>query len=263
MMTTLQRELPLQLLLLLLLSLLGLLSKEVLFIFIGRQRELDELLVNVVVKDLQPFTIVEDVGFRAFVNKLDPTYVLPSHKALKTMVAERFIKTKEKAKEELKKAEFVSLTADMWSSINMDGYLGLTCHYITPEAKMATVLLGVQRFHQTHTAQHIMEAEKLLMAEWGIASKVQCMVTDNAANMSLSTYLLGLRHIPCFAHSLNLIVKKSLDQEDIGNGHVRRERVFHDYNDFLAHDDDWLISRFRFPRSILLELCAELSPAWV
>ncbi|KAL2095648.1 hypothetical protein ACEWY4_007796 [Coilia grayii] len=48
--------------------------------------------------------------------------------------------------------------------------------------------------------------------------------------------------------------------EDIANGRIRRERVFHDHNDFLAHDDDWLISRFKFKRAILLELCAELSP---
>ncbi len=61
--------------------------------------------------------------------------------------------------------------ADMWSYINMDGYLGVTCHYITPEAKMATVVLGVRRFYQTHTAQHLMEAKTLLMSEWGITSK--------------------------------------------------------------------------------------------
>ena len=36
--------------------------------------------------------------------------------------------------------------------------------------------------------------------------------------------------------------------EDIANGRIRNERVFRDYYDFLAHDDDWLISRFRFPR---------------
>jgi len=29
----------------------------------------------------------------------------------------------------------------------------------------------------------------------------------------------------------------------------------------LAHDDNWLSSRFRFPRAILLELCAEPQPA--
>uniref|UniRef100_A0A9J7Z0A2 Putative nuclease HARBI1 n=1 Tax=Cyprinus carpio carpio TaxID=630221 RepID=A0A9J7Z0A2_CYPCA len=37
-------------------------------------------------------------------------------------------------------------------------------------------------------------------------------------------------------------------------------RVFRDREDFLAHDDDWLMSRFRFPRAILLELCSELRP---
>ncbi|XDV36064.1 hypothetical protein PO909_005915 [Leuciscus waleckii] len=91
-----------------------------------RQRELDEALINMVVKDLQPFTIVDDEGFREFVNKLDPSYVLPSRKVLKIMVSEKYNKAKEKTMEDLQKAEFVSLTADMWSSINMDGYLGVT-----------------------------------------------------------------------------------------------------------------------------------------
>ena len=49
--------------------------------------------------------------------------------------------------------------------------------------------------------------------------------------------------------------------EDIANGRIRRERVFRDQTDLLAHDDDWLMSRFRLPWAILLELCAELGPA--
>lgn len=48
--------------------------------------------------------------------------------------------------------------------------------------------------------------------------------------------------------------------EDIANGAIRRERVFRDREDFLAHDDDWLISRFRLPRAVLLQLCLELRP---
>ena len=48
--------------------------------------------------------------------------------------------------------------------------------------------------------------------------------------------------------------------EDFGNAAIRRERVFRDREDLLVHDGDWLISRFRFPRVILLELCAELWP---
>ena len=41
---------------------------------------------------------------------------------------------------------------------------------------------------------------------------------------------------------------------------IRKERVFRDHG-FPAHvDDDWLICRFRFPRPVLLDLCAELGP---
>ena len=32
--------------------------------------------------------------------------------------------------------------------------------------------------------------------------------------------------------------------EDIANGAIQRELVFRDKEDLLAHDDNWLISRF-------------------
>lgn len=48
---------------------------------------------------------------------------------------------------------------------------------------------------------------------------------------------------------------------DHANGRIRRDRVFRDHNNLLAHDDDWLMSCFRFPRAMLLDLCAELGPA--
>lgn len=38
--------------------------------------------------------------------------------------------------------------------------------------------------------------------------------------------------------------------EDLANDAMQRERVFRDREDFLAHDDDWLLSRFQFPRAI-------------
>ena len=39
------------------------------------------------------------------------------------------------------------------------------------------------------------------------------------------------------------------------------KKIGRDQTDLLAHDDDWLMSRFRLPWAILLELCAELGPA--
>ncbi|KAM8836941.1 E3 SUMO-protein ligase ZBED1-like [Spinachia spinachia] len=88
-----------------------------------RKRELDKALVSMIVKDTQPFSIVDDVGFRALVSKLDPIYILPTRQALKAMVEAKYESAKEKAKAEVAKVAAVSLTSDMWTSINMDAYL--------------------------------------------------------------------------------------------------------------------------------------------
>ncbi|XP_054638097.1 zinc finger BED domain-containing protein 4-like [Dunckerocampus dactyliophorus] len=165
-----------------------------------------------IVIDMQPFSIVEDKGFKAFVNLLDPTYIIPNRKALGKMVDDKYKATKEKAMALVSKASAVSLTADMWTSINMDAYLAVTCHFITEEVQLSTVVLGVQKFPQTHTAAHLAEAKDVLMEEWGIKGKVTGLVIDCAPNMIACANLLHLRHIMCFAHMLNLVVKWSLAQ---------------------------------------------------
>ncbi|KAJ4949705.1 hypothetical protein JOQ06_021214 [Pogonophryne albipinna] len=47
-------------------------------IHVDRKRELDGALVNMVVKDSQPFSIVDDCGFKELVALLDPRYTIQS-----------------------------------------------------------------------------------------------------------------------------------------------------------------------------------------
>ena len=49
--------------------------------------------------------------------------------------------------------------------------------------------------------------------------------------------------------------------EDVAHGRLRRERVFRDQQDLLAYDDQWLVSRFRLPHAVILDLCQALGPA--
>lgn len=46
------------------------------------------------------------------------------------------------------------------------------------------------------------------MHSWGIEKSITCFVIDNAANMIACAQLLQVSHVPCFAHTLNLVVKK-------------------------------------------------------
>ncbi|XP_073671376.1 E3 SUMO-protein ligase ZBED1-like [Paramisgurnus dabryanus] len=176
-----------------------------------RKKMVDEALVNMVIKDSQPFSVVDDVGFRELVHVLDPSYVLPTRKALKSMVDSRYEEAKEKAKEKLDNVVAVSLTSDMWTSINMEAYLAVTCHFIDANDQLGTILLGVQHFPNTHTAENLAISHTMVMEEWGIKDKVRCLVTDAAANMIACVRALNIRHAICIAHALNLIVRKSFD----------------------------------------------------
>ncbi|KAI7800885.1 putative zinc finger BED domain-containing protein 1-like, partial [Triplophysa rosa] len=173
---------------------------------------IDEALVNMIIKDSQPFSPVEDEGFRGLIHALDRTYVLPSRQALKKMVDSKYEEAKIKAKAEMENVKAVSLTSDMWTSLNMDAYLAITCHYIDENDKLNTVLLGVEKYPDNHTAENIDLVKNKYMEEWEIKEKVKCLVTDAAANMIACAKILQVRHTIYIAHALNLMVKKSFDQ---------------------------------------------------
>lgn len=128
------------------------------------------------------------------------------------MVEKRYKESKDKTKAIVAKASAVSLTSDMWTSINTDAYLAVTCHFIDETTSLQSVVLGVQHFPEAHTAANMASMKTSLMSEWGISKKVTCLVTDGAANMGACARELNLRHTICVAHTLNLMVKKALDQ---------------------------------------------------
>lgn len=127
------------------------------------------------------------------------------------MVEEKYQRDKEKAKAVIQNVAAVSLTADMWTSISMDAYLAVTCHYIDGTTCLQSSLLGAVKFPQAHTADNIASVMKSIMEEWGITSKITCLVTDGASNMIACGRDLRLRHAICIAHILNLNVKKALE----------------------------------------------------
>nr|XP_046250116.1 zinc finger BED domain-containing protein 4-like isoform X1 [Scatophagus argus] len=179
---------------------------------VPNKQALDEAVVNMIIKDCQPFTLVENEGFRALMQLVAPSYVLPSRKTVKDLVDQKYEEEKEKTKKDLQSAIAVTLTADMWTSINMEAYLAVTCHYVDQDShELHTSVLGVQHFSQKHTADNLAMVKRSLMEEWGIASKVRCLVTDAAANMISCARILQIRQTICIAHSINLIVKKSCD----------------------------------------------------
>ncbi|KAM4534867.1 E3 SUMO-protein ligase ZBED1-like isoform 1-T1 [Fundulus diaphanus] len=178
----------------------------------SRKQILDEAVLNFIVKDCQPLSVVENEGFRELVQLLEPSYVLPTRKTIKQTLAKKYEEERERVKMEVQQAVAVSITADMWTSVNMEAYLALTCHYINENLQLCTSVLGVQYFPQSHTADNLAQVKRAMMEDWAITNKVKCLVTDAAPNMIACTRQLQIRHLICIAHSLNLLVRKSCDQ---------------------------------------------------
>ncbi|XP_070403946.1 E3 SUMO-protein ligase ZBED1-like isoform X2 [Nothobranchius furzeri] len=131
---------------------------------------------------------------------------------VKEMMAKKHAEELERVKRGVQQAVAVSITADMWTSLNMEAYLALTCHYINDNMQLCTSVLGVKHFPQSHTADNLTQVKRGMKDDWAITNKVRCLVTDAAPNMMAATRTLQIRHSICIAHKLNLIVKKSCDQ---------------------------------------------------
>ena len=176
-----------------------------------RKTLLDRDLLLLFVQDLQPFSIVEDKGFRQFINDLDPKYQLPSRQEIaRTLLPALYEETKSQLSRELCEASVIALTTDLWSSRHMQSFMTITAHFISKEWMLKSCVLETPRFAMSHTAQNIADELTRVMSEWQIQSKFVAVVTDNASNVTSAVSKLGLTHIPCFAHTINLVVNGAI-----------------------------------------------------
>ena len=175
-----------------------------------RNQEIDFLLLETVIENYLPFQIVESRKLRKLIEKLNAAYKLPTRKTLATVILPQLYNmTKETVKEQLQSAEYVTVTTDGWTSIKNESYLSMTAHFIK-DMQLVSYLLENFKYDAKHTAQNLAEELKRVTREWGLQDKIVCIVSDNAANIVAAIRLTGWKHIPCFAHNLNLIVQSGL-----------------------------------------------------
>ena len=126
-------------------------------------------------------------------------------------------------KQNLASARMVHFTFDLWSSPNHRAFLGIVGHWVGADGKLHGTLLGLRRFHGSHTginqAEHFWEVIKFYELE----TKIGYFTLDNASNndtalVQIEAYLAerGIKFNPqarrlrCFGHVINLVVKAFL-----------------------------------------------------
>lgn len=176
----------------------------------SKQQSIDEELAKMIATDFQPFSIVEDRGFKSFVKTLNPTYTLPSRKTLSQTTIPKLYDTERALwQERVKQAPSVCLTTDCWTSRTTCSFMAVTCHFIE-NYKMTSCLLDCFEFTDRHTAENLAEELVRVAKEWQVEDKVVCCVSDNAANITKAIKILKWTHHPCLAHTLNLMIRDAL-----------------------------------------------------
>ena len=190
-----------------------------------RKKKIDNLITEMVCLDMQPFSVVEDRGFKSLIKELEPRYEMLSRRQLtRVYLPELYRKHFGNVKSQLDKAEFVALTTDDWTSRAGRGYMSLTAHFVDANWDLQAKVISVRRITASQTGEHIVEELEQAMKKWEIEKKVVAVVTDGAKNMMKAGRLMkNIDHVYCFAHNLNLAVTDTLD--DVASLEKARAKV--------------------------------------
>jgi len=177
-------------------------------------KETTDAVLTMIAQDMQPISVVENEGFRRLLHVMDPRYQLPSCSTItRVLLPQKYEVVKSIVKAELNQTQYMALTTDLWTSNQTVGYIMVTCHFVSEAWELCSRVLDTVNVDKDHTAENLAGELNRIATEWEIGGKISCITTDNASNIVAAANLLRWRHLPCFAHTLNLIVRDSLQAD--------------------------------------------------
>ena len=99
------------------------------------------------------------------------------------------------------------MTTDLWASQHQQcSYISLTVHFVDNDFELQSRCLQTLELPRDHSANSLNEVLNAMFKNWKISEKV-CGGNTREVN---AIGLMGIEHFPCFAHILQLSIKKGL-----------------------------------------------------
>lgn len=179
----------------------------------SKKSSFDQALLEMIAIDFHPLSIVDDVGFRRFVTKLQPMYKLPTRQVLyETLLQQQYTRALNERRTDVQQATSVCLSAEGWTAMTGDHYIALTAHYLGPQLDSKCCLLDCFAYNDKHSTVEIKDEMVRIAEQWGVHTKVIAVVSDANPNIITAVQLAGWPHMPCFAQTLNLIADEALKE---------------------------------------------------
>lgn len=180
----------------------------------AKSKKITEAIVNFIVMDNRPFSTVAGKGFLQLMKEVCPLYKVPSRETIKSRIDDKYDAMSNIFKTYIKNAENYCITYDIWTeTMQNKSFVGVTIHFLD-KLKLLSGTLGVFELTESHTSAYITEKLQDIFIEWNISiDKVTAVITDNDSTvMKVNRNMFGEKKIiACFAHTINLVVTKSID----------------------------------------------------
>ncbi|XP_037371040.1 zinc finger BED domain-containing protein 4, partial [Talpa occidentalis] len=185
-------------------------------------KKITSLIAEMIALDLQPYSLVSNVGFARLLEYLKPQYALPAPSYFsRTAIPGMYDAVKQIILSHLREAEsgVVHFTSGIWMSTQTREYLTLTAHWVSfapaarphGEHRHCSALLDVSQVDCDSGGGSIQKQLEGWWEAWVTSTGLQVgiTVTDNASiGKSLSE---GERaSVQCFSHTVSLIVGEAI-----------------------------------------------------
>ena len=189
------------------------------------QELVDQDLAHMVIIHEYPFSMVNHIGFKAFVRDLQPRFRLMSAETLQENCMKVYEDRRMALCEELTKVQSrINLTVDFWSSESNVGYLHLRCHFIDNHWKLRHKVISFWHINspdESGIAKLMLEK----LTEWNIDQRIFSTVLENSTSSGkvVDELLMLLRsrnsllldgavfHVHSCSQILNLIIQDGLE----------------------------------------------------
>ncbi|KAJ7993393.1 hypothetical protein DPEC_G00271950 [Dallia pectoralis] len=168
---------------------------------------------NLIVTSLQPLSILEDTGFKAFVNSMKFNINPNETYSIQQELFRMYTETKQKVKQFLAEADDIVLTSEMWELRPEESYITVTSHVIDQQWKLRSYVLETTNVmggldHKADMAKQLLR----IANNWEIKPKIHAVVT-NTVEAKKEVSQTGWTYIPCFAHTLDLVFEDVVKQD--------------------------------------------------
>ncbi|KAK6196084.1 hypothetical protein SNE40_001379 [Patella caerulea] len=179
----------------------------------ARTQRANSKLLEMIAIDLQPLSVVEDVGFRRYSATLEPRYKIPSKQEIsRQMIPALYDKLKSQIKDELVDVTFIGVTTDIWSTrAGPNSLMSITAHWVDKDFSRKHATLNATSVEGINTEEAISEHISRMLNIWSITmDQVVTIIRGNVGHTVTGHDLTGINHQDCFIHTLQSVINDGI-----------------------------------------------------